>query len=257
MSSTVSFAYAQARLQARFGERPDEHVWLRLHGNGELGSYLQAARQSTLRKWVLGISPTHDSHDIELALRQKFRSHVDEVANWLPQPWRAAVQWTRCLPDLPALQHLLGGGVPAAWMRRDPLLASFIDADAMLHLRTQHAADCTRLAEQTAQDETLLQGWLRHWHELQPKTTFADARFKQSMKHLQTLLHAQLSPQRDATTPMLREALAHRLSTAFRRYSFQPASACAYLALTAFDLERLRGDLVQRALFSTACETSL
>lgn len=257
MSSTVSFAYAQARLQARFGERPDEDVWLRLHGIGELGSYLQVARQTVLRKWVLGISPTHDSHDIELALRQKFRSHIDEVANWLPQPWRAALQWTRCLPDLPALQYLLGGGAPAAWMRRDPMLAGFADADTKTDSQVPHLSDCAVLAEKTAQDETLSQGWLRHWRELQPVTTFSDARFHQSLKNLQTLLQAQLSPQRGATTPMLREALAHRLRTAFRRYSFQPASACAYLALTALDLERLRGDLLQRALFSSACETSL
>ena len=45
------------------------------------------------------------------------------------------------------------------------------------------------------------------------------------------------------------DALASRLNYAFRRYSFQPAAACAHLALIAFDLQQLRGELVRRALF--------
>jgi hypothetical protein len=257
MSSTVSFAYAQARLQTRFGERPDENVWLRLHGVGEIGSYLQTARQTPLRKWVLGISPAHDSHDIELALRQKFRNHIDEVANWPPTPWRAALRWIKCLPDLPALQHLLGGGTATEWMRRDPVLAEFTEPDASMHLHTPHASGCVVLAESMRQDETLFQGWLQHWRELRPNTGHADKQFNQGLNHLETLLKSQLEPSRGTTTPLLREALAHKLRTAFRRYSFQPATACAYLALTALDLERLRADLLQRALFSAACESSL
>jgi len=258
MSSTVNFAYAQARVQARFGDRPDENDWLRLHGNGEIGSYLQAARQTPLRKWVLGISPAHDSHDIELALRQKFRIHIDEVASWPPPPWRAALRWIKCLPDLPAIQHLLGGAAPAAWMRRDPALAVFTDTAAMMiQPQTPRASDCTVLTESWRRGDTLFQGWLRHWHELQPGADRERAYFDQGLRQLEALLGAQLTPPPGAITPLLRRELAHRLRTVFRRCSFQPAAACAYLALTALDLERLRGDLVQRALFSAACETGL
>jgi hypothetical protein len=256
MSSTVSFAYAQGRLQARYGERPDEHVWRRLHSIGELGSYLQVARQTSLRKWVLGISPTHDSHDIELALRQKFRNHIDEVANWPPQPWRATLQWIKCLPDLPAIQHLLGGGTATAWMQRDPVLAELTNTGAIMGRYTPRASGCVLLAEYHSQGDTLFQGWLQHWGGLRPRKGRADAHFNQGLNHLETLLRAQLEPPQGMTTPLSREALANSLRTAFRRYSFQPAAACAYLALTALDLERLRGDLLQRALFSTACETS-
>jgi hypothetical protein len=252
MSSSVNFAYAQARLQARFGERPDADVWLRLHGIGEIGSYLQAARQTPLRKWVLGISPTHESHDIELVLRQKFRSHIDEVANWPPLPWRAAFQWIKYLLDLPVLQQLLSGGTMAEWMRRDPVLADFSGTDTFMH-----PSDVTVLAESARQGDTLFQGWLQHWRELRPGTGHSDAHFNDALAQLEALLRAQLEPSRGTSTPQLREELAHRLRTAFRRYSFQPATACAYLALTALDLERLRGDLLQRVLFSSACETSL
>jgi hypothetical protein len=47
-----------------------------------------------------------------------------------------------------------------------------------------------------------------------------------------------------------REALMPVLQGAFRRYSFQPAAACAHLALVALDLEKLRGDLLRRVLFT-------
>jgi hypothetical protein len=255
MSSTVSFAYAQARLQARFGERPDEHVWQRLHSIGELGSYLQVARQTVLRKWVLGISPTHDSHDIELALRQKFRNHIDEVASWPPPAWRAALQWIKCLPDLPAIQHLLGGGTVTEWMRRDPMLSAFTDIDTNMQTQSLRASECIVLAASMRRGDTLLQGWLQHWRELLPESAHSDKQICQGLNHLEALLRTQLNPQRDNTTPLLREDMAHRLRTAFRRCSFQPAAAFAYLALTALDLERLRGDLLQRVLFSNACET--
>lgn len=257
MKSNASFAYAQARLQAHFGQRPDKHDWLRLHSIGEIGSYLQSARQTTMRPWVLGISPTHGSHDIELALRQKFRKHIDEVASWPPQPWRAALQWIKCLPDLPALQHLLTGGEAAVWMQRDPVLASFTEIEDLNRISSPSASDCAVLAASWSRGDTLFHGWLQHWHKLQPKGTFDGAEFSQGLRHLEALLHTQLNPPHGATTPLLREALAHKLRTAFRRYSFQPAAACAYLALTALDFERLRGDLLQRVLFSPACETSL
>ena len=81
--------------------------------------------------------------------------------------------------------------------------------------------------------------------------------FEQGLRHIEGLLRAQLAPTQGTTTARLREQLAARLRSAFRRFRFQPATSCAYLALTALDLERLRGDLVQRALFSNACETNL
>jgi hypothetical protein len=35
----------------------------------------------------------------------------------------------------------------------------------------------------------------------------------------------------------------------FRRYTFQPAAACAYLAIVALDIHRIRADLLQRVFF--------
>ena len=52
MTGLSDFAYAQVRLQSRFGQRADEHVWLRLHNILDLASYLQVAQQTPLRPWV-------------------------------------------------------------------------------------------------------------------------------------------------------------------------------------------------------------
>ncbi len=257
MRTTAGFAYAQARLQARFGDRPDETVWLRLHGNGELGSYLQAARQTSLRQWVLGIDTSSGSYEIELALRLKFRSHIDEVAGWLPGRWPAVIGWIKCLLDLPALQHLLDGRHAADWMHSDPVLADYTDDNMLINLQAAHASDCSVLAQNWRQGDTLVDGWLQHWHGLRPGKLFMGREFEQGLRHIEGLLRAQLAPTQGTTTARLREQLAARLRSAFRRFRFQPATSFAYLALTALDLERLRGDLVQRALFSNACETNL
>ncbi|HEY5293647.1 MAG TPA: hypothetical protein VIJ43_15180, partial [Burkholderiales bacterium] len=61
--------YAQARLQARFGERPDESTWQKLESAPEPAAALEIARSSGLRRWVAGITPDSDSHAIEIALR--------------------------------------------------------------------------------------------------------------------------------------------------------------------------------------------
>ncbi|MEA2078575.1 MAG: hypothetical protein U9P00_01725, partial [Pseudomonadota bacterium] len=65
MNNVVRFAYAQARLQARHGQRADEKVWRHLHSTGDLSNYLQMARQTVLRPWVIGIDGSQSSHDIE------------------------------------------------------------------------------------------------------------------------------------------------------------------------------------------------
>jgi len=47
----------------------------------------------------------------------------------------------------------------------------------------------------------------------------------------------------------MRRALAVRLSLLYRRATLDPAVAFIFLALSALDMERLRGELLRRALF--------
>ena len=52
-----SLEYAQARLSARYGERPDEIAWRRIEHLRELPALLDAARISAFGIWLAGIDP--------------------------------------------------------------------------------------------------------------------------------------------------------------------------------------------------------
>ncbi len=98
--SIAGFGYAQARIQARHGERPDEALWRRLHASQELGHFLESARASSLRPWVGHLTARQSAREIERSLRADFLEYVHEVAAWVPDPWQRAVGWAKRLPLL-------------------------------------------------------------------------------------------------------------------------------------------------------------
>ena len=106
--TSARFAYAQARLQARHGQLPSAADWQRLAGTGDLGNFLHAAQHTPLHRWTEGLEAGQSCHAIERLLRQRLRSYIDEVGDWQPQAWRPSFRWLEYLPDLPALQHILG-----------------------------------------------------------------------------------------------------------------------------------------------------
>lgn len=215
--------YAQARMQARYGARPDEAQWQRLGGQPTLDDYLAAARATPLACWLAGIGAQADSHRIELALRQHWREAVAELAGWLPGEWRAAVLWCAGAIDLPALAWLAAGEPPLAWMDRDPALTS-------------------RPFPGGQQD--LLAGWHQYWPAVSDDDGAALRRLAASVEaHLERF--RQLPP---AAAWDARRALASEAARHFRRAAGTPAAAFAWLLLQALDLERLRADLVLRAL---------
>lgn len=249
--TTQTLAYAQARIQSRFGQRVDENVWLRLHNIRDLGSYLQTAQQTPLRPWVLGISTTHSSHEIELTLRQKYRHHVEEVAGWMPPGWRAPLRWVRRLADLPVLQYLVAGGEPLDWMRSDPEFGDFTADDPLMRVHAMRDAGCWPLIDSWQQDGSMLPGWQKQWLRMRPKNRF----YESGLRRMDRLLLEQMQQQgRQQTTPLPTDyqAFGDRLRKVFRRYAFEPAGVCAYLAIVAVDLHRLRSDLMQRLFFVDA-----
>lgn len=253
MRAAAPFAYAQVRLQARHGMRPDERVWRRLESIGDLGVYLQAARQTALRSWVAGLQSAHGAHDIELTLRQQYRRTIDEVAHWMPGRWRRPVNWVRRLPDLPALQYLLSGAAAPAWMRDDPELRHFVSDSHSLRVEALRTSDCARLLKGWQRGEPLSTAWLEQWRALWPGaprlTTGLDALARLWLRHL-----GALSLYSEAASAPLHETLLWELNFAFRRYSFQPAAAFAHLGLVALDVQKLRAQLLQRAVFGGMTE---
>ncbi|MEN8800394.1 MAG: hypothetical protein ABF297_00235 [Thiogranum sp.] len=247
MNDVTRFAYAQARLQSRHGQRADEQVWRRLHSTGDLADYLQMARQTVLRPWVIGIDSSRSSHDIEFTLRRQFYRYVDDVSHWLPADWRAAFQALHLLPLLPTLQHLLSGAGVSAWMLDDPELQDFASENARLRMEAMQASEYGYLLPAWERGEALYDTWYDHWQRLWP----GPVRLNAAMKQLGRLMLQQVRSQGSGTgsTRQRRDELAIRLTGIFRKFSFQPVAAFAHLALVALDLEQLRGDLLSRKLF--------
>jgi hypothetical protein len=251
IKSISHYAYAQARLQARHGQRPGEHVWLQLHGTGDLANYLLVVRRTSLRHWVLGMNVSHSIHEIEQSLRDQLRGYIDEIADWLPTDWRESVRWISRLPDLPALQHLLAGNAAQSWMLSDPMLRDFASEERELRLDAIMRSDCYRLAESWQKGHSLPDAWLDHWQQLLPENSLKEDGIRQMIR----LYHEHLSPPSDTEivdTAQQRLHLETRLTSLFRHYSFQATAAFAHLGLVALDLGRLRSGLVRRALFPEA-----
>ena len=249
MKHSARFAYAQARLQARHGARADAQLWRRLGAIGDFTSYLQAARRSALRPWVLGIQVSESSHSIELHLRQQFRGYVNEVAQWLPPRWSDSVRWVKRLPDLPALQYLMNGEAARAWMLEDPALRVFASETIAPRLDAMRNSDVEPLLTAWNRGDALPGAWLDQWQRLWP----VQQKSGSGLIYLADLLrhHMQsLNTPGAVSTDELRSQVERRLGVAFRRYSFEPAASCAHLALIALDLEKLRGELARRLLFA-------
>jgi hypothetical protein len=242
-----AFAYAQARLQARHGQRPGPLDWRRLQGVEDVAHYLQVARRTRLATWVEELHGSDHSDVIELVLRRRFCTHIDEVRGWLPQPWRDSSAWLKRLPDLPAIQYLLSGQEPPAWMSRDLQLRPFTQRDSRQRRQALRDSDCAPLVAAWERGETLLGAWFRHWNAAW--TTQGRQGLEQLSACLRRFVQspATVDGEDVGIRPDILEA---RLVGLFRRYSFQPAACYAHLALTALDLMRLRAELLRRTLFT-------
>ena len=248
-----SIEYAQARMQARFGARPGAALWRELDSIRDLGAYLDSLQGTPLRGWVTGIDAAGDLHRIESRLRERFRSHIQEVARWMPEPWGLAVRGAARLLDLPARAHLLSGREPFSWMTQEPGLRA-LAADAgegrpALTPLTPTESREGRRAGREPDPARVRAAWLAEWEGCWP------VRDRESRKAMTTIVTVvsrhierfRLAGARDGWR--LRAGLEQDLRTLFRKFALQPEACFAYLGLIALDLERLRAQLVRRALW--------
>jgi len=249
-----SLEYAHARLGARFGERPDEPAWRRIETIRDVGAMLDAARATPLAAWLGEIGPDADAHAIELALRAHLRNRVTAIATWMPAPWWASIEWCALLLDLPILQHLARGGVPPRWLRDDPLANALREGSAA----QSDGAQGDRVRGMTGQASLLAAGkpdpdrmaslWHAEWIRRLPVRITASPLLAELARLLAEHAAAFGDPlQVDGWA--LRRALHARLSKLFRRATLEPAAAFIFLALSALDCERLRGELLRRVVF--------
>ena len=244
-----SLEYAQARLSARYGQRPDEIAWRRIEHLRELPALLDAARMSALGFWLAGIDPASTPHTIERVLREHWRKLVAEVAAWMPDEWQSAVRWCALAADLPVAQHLARGGASLPWMPDDAVYRELCEREAAGFGAAPTAGPFAPLAAAWPDPVRIGGAWLAEWRRRLPVGEDDEATL---LDELARVLRAHLAAFHDPAVRdgwPLRRALEARLTLLFRRAMLDPAAAFVFLALAALDLERLRGELVRRAAF--------
>ncbi len=250
MIHVSGFEYVQARLQAKYAERPSESVWGQLEAAQGFSAYLEAARTRVPRPWLENLSTGSDVHDVEHSVRGTLYTSIEQTARWVPAPWSEAVLWLQWLVYLPALGYLLEGGAVLAWMREGHRLRPYLNDAPSARKAALIGAGAACLVDAWESRHGLVAGWLDGWRASWPRDCAEHLAPLQALTVLTAshLRHfADLSA--DGAWPA-RRGLAHRLELMFRRHAMTPAAVFAALALLALDLERLRGGLVQRVLFA-------
>lgn len=250
MKRHADWAYVQARLQARHGERLGPSDWAALDAAKSLEHFIERARASSLRRFADHLNARMSSHAIERALRAAWRSFVGEVASWAPERWRPAVRWVAFVPDLQVLQHLLSGDTPP-WTHADPVYAPLAEAEPGRRLERLGETPLRPLAALHDPAAPIAARWLAHWRALWPPQSASDRAPLDRLvaivgAHRDRLARAGAQDSSDRT----RAELAQSVARLFRRHSATPAALFSELILIALDLERLRGGLVRRRLFA-------
>jgi hypothetical protein len=251
VTTSNQFAYVQARLQARHGQRPSEDRWRLLESSPDLASYLQGARSTSLRPWVVHLPPESNAHRVERSLRNDWEAYVGDVSAWVPRPWRAGVDWYATLPYLPFFVHLLRGEPVPGWMRDDASLGHLATAEPDRRREALTASVMGGIADALTGGVAPMVAWLNGWAANWPEVGSGVARSLLEIRaaferHYETI---RLNPAGHPVGPRLRAPLLARLNTLFRRHSGQIAAVFAHIGLMSLDLERMRGGLVIRALF--------
>ena len=239
--------YVQARLQARHGERLQERDWLVLEAAQSLEHYLERARSTSLRRFTEHLSGQLSGHAIERALRTDWRAYVSEVAAWVPRAWQPSVMWVTYLPDLPVLEHLLAGQIPA-WAREDPVYAPLAGIDVQVRGSFPMGTPLYPLAHSRHSTTTVPALWLRHWRALWPSASASQLQGLDDLVASVISRRGQSSGTTDAGS-VRRADLLRAVVRLFRRHGVTPVAMFSSLLLLALDLERLRGGLVRRCLF--------
>jgi hypothetical protein len=255
MANDARFAYLQARLQARHGDRPAADDWRVAEASTDLSHYLEAIRRTALRRWVGDINHEMEPEAIERQLRAAWREHVDQVATWAPEEWRAAVEWLRWLPDLPAVEHLMRGAKVPPWMRADPVLREFAFDEPQ---RRREALAELPLGPVQPEDEAVVpqvvDGWLEEWRRRLPAAgRDPDGELAQILEAIRNHVETMRSSD-DTDGRALRSALAGRLARRFRRGAGTATALFSHLVLDGLELERVRAGVMARRLMPERAE---
>ena len=244
----LSFAFAQARLQSRLGERPAGADWQHLEATRDLGAVLQVLRGGRLARWTARLAARPALHEIERRMREEWLRAVDEVAAWQPPQWREGTRWMRWITYLPALQKLARGGRAPAWMRSDAVLGPIVAREPRERGPALRDTPLAPLAAGFTDPPDVPRAWATHWQTLWPAGRGAQAPLERFLALLRAQRERLAEAPDGATSLESVQSLERRLTLLFRRHPLSAAAAAAYLGLLMIDLQRLRGLLAGRAL---------
>jgi len=249
MGTGLGFAYCHARIQARLAALPSEQEWDRLAGARTLAGFIEEARTGPLCPWLKGFSTLSDAHAIERGLRALVGDLVQEIAGWVPQRWRGAVDWVAWLPSLPMLTEMARGGPMPSWLVQDYALQGLLSASGEPDAEAVASAGLAELLA-AGDAQAVAERWLAEWHR---RCAHAGAGARRELDRLASRLRSHLAVFRAADPDqawVLRRALREDLWLLFHRRPLQPVAVFCYLVLVLLDLERLRSALIGRALFA-------
>ena len=279
MAKDARFAYLQARLQARHGDRPSPDDWRVAESSADLSHYLEAIRRSALKRWVGDLNHEMEPETIERQLRATWRDAVDETASWAPEEWRPAVEWLRWLPDLPAVEHLLRGAKVAPWMRTDPVMRDIAFDEPTRRREALAETALAPLLPPDAPEKPDLQSglaggdgavgdgappanpathaaaaWLT---ELQRRLPAAGRDPDGPLADIVALVDTHIETMRSSDAPggrRLRNTLAEQLARRFRRGAGTATALFSHLLLDGLELERVRAGIMARRLMPERTE---
>jgi hypothetical protein len=255
MAPDGNLDYALARIQAQYGRRLDERAWRRVEASHDLAQYLDAMRASSLAEWVSSIERTRDSHAMERSLRTAWRRYVENVAAWHPQEWQPWLAWLGWLPTLSLLAQLARPEPAPAWMMADPVcgpIAPGTLAERIAALKGTVLAVFEPAFSARAPIGAL---WRARWRTLKPRSDAHTSRLLDALLR-DVDAYAQRLAATETDSSVLRQQLIVRLRKLFRATQGTVVATVCYLGLLAFDLERLRGGLANRAILEALAKAA-
>jgi hypothetical protein len=214
----AGFAYAQARMQARFAARPEAPEWQMIETGRDLAQGLDAAKRTALAPFAARLGRDSSREAVEAGLRQAWADLVAEVVHWAPPAWCPSLEWVALLPHL-----------------------GLADAEVSLDLPGGEA-----LAKAIEDGVRPGAAWEAGLAARLPRGGAA------ALAPIDPLITAYLEGPPRALTE--RRALMRGLERLLRTRAGEPAAAFAFLGLMALDLERLRGALLLARLFPVTGE---
>jgi hypothetical protein len=252
MRDSSQIAYAQARVQARFSNRPTEVFWRELEAGRELLHLIEFVRPSALGAAVGSVSTTVDGHAIEARLRDHWSAACAEVAAWYPPAWRPAMRWLAWLPWIAGLEWLARDQPAPGWMQDATLFDGLAPESPEARAERLLDGPLAALAGAFGSGLNLAVAWHAQWRDQWPP---ANPRLLRGLDQLDATLgdflpgSAELDAAPFDAAVDMAEATTKRV---FRRFAGTPVAGLSLLVLLALDHARLRAALVGACWFGLA-----